>query len=187
MKRQLLTSTILALAFLTGCSRSTEVPQEIPPEEVTPQRIEASQAKTDEQRPEFNLDEYGRALRGYDPVAYLTESKATLGNEEISYVWDGVKYLFTTEENRDAFSTQPQRYLPAHGGYCTFGIVLKRKFDGDPTIWEIYDDRLHIFLNDDVRQKFLSDEGGNFAKVKTNWPLIRPVTAAELTEQATAG
>ncbi len=183
MARPLLVVAFAAcLLTFIGCQRDAEHQENI--EQPTPAAsVEAEPAPIVNmlQRPELNLDERGRALRGYDPVAYFTEGKAILGDEAIRETWDGADYMFATEANRAAFVEQPQRYLPAHGGFCTFGIVLEKKFDGDPEVWVLHDDELHVFLNQEVRGKFLSDES-NFARVEANWPRIRDQTAQELEE-----
>ena len=121
----------------------------------------------------LNRDELGRALRGYDPVAYFQTGQATPGKEAYRLIWQDAIWSFSSLENRDAFAQEPERYAPANGGYCTFGIVLSKKFDGDPEVWLIHDGRLYVFLNVDVQEAFLQDEPGNFSRVSTNWPLIK--------------
>lgn len=127
-----------------------------------------------------NLDERGRALHGYDPVAYFTEGEAVPGREAFSLEWDNAVWYFASEANRDAFESDPEQYAPANGGFCTFGIVLSKKFDGDPEVWSIRDNRLYVFLNEDVKVKFLQDVAGNLHKVATNWPVIKDRPAEAL-------
>ncbi|MEO0854885.1 MAG: YHS domain-containing (seleno)protein, partial [Cyanobacteria bacterium J06648_11] len=74
----------------------------------------------------INLDERGRALHGYDAVSYFTEGEAVPGAEAHSLEWDGVTWFFASADNRDAFEADPERYAPANGGYCTFGVVLAK-------------------------------------------------------------
>lgn len=166
-------SVACALAFVGSC-RDPE-----PPAARVPEKVESPVAAAG---PELNLDERGRALRGYDPVAYFTESQAIPGQADLREVREGAEYLFANEAHREAFRSQPERYQPAHGGFCTFGIVMEKKFDGDPEVWMVHDDQLHVFLNEEVRDKFLSDEEANFARVEANWPRIRDRTAQELEE-----
>ncbi|MEM7585181.1 MAG: YHS domain-containing (seleno)protein [Acidobacteriota bacterium] len=170
----------LLIALTTGCSSEPDAP---PVSEQVPEAPAATAAPEPAEvaeRPELNLDERGRALRGYDPVAYFAEGKAVAGDPEVQESWNGADYQFTSEANRQAFLEDPERYLPAHGGYCTFGIVLGKKFDGDPEVWLVRDDELHIFLDEEVQGKFLADEAANFARVEANWPGIRDKTAREL-------
>ncbi|MGD1904450.1 MAG: YHS domain-containing (seleno)protein [Leptolyngbyaceae cyanobacterium] len=127
-----------------------------------------------------NLDEKGRALRGHDPVAYFTTGEPVAGSQDFAFEWDDAEYFFASAENRDEFASNPEKYAPANGGYCTFGVVLAKKFDGDPQVWLIHNDRLHVFLNQDVKAQFLQDEPGNLAKVSENWPVIQDKSPEEL-------
>ena len=44
----------------------------------------------------------GVALRGYDPVAYFTESKPVKDNSAFSVRWKGAAWHFASAANRDA-------------------------------------------------------------------------------------
>lgn len=127
-----------------------------------------------------NLDEEGIALRGYDPVSYFTEAEPIKGQKSYSVVWNNATWYFTSAENRDLFSQAPKKYAPANGGYCTFGIVLGKKFDGDPQVWSVIKSRLYVFLNEEVQSKFLQDSTGNLQKVTANWPVIQFKSPEEL-------
>ena len=129
---------------------------------------------------EWNLDELGFAIHGYDPVSYSQASGPVLGKSEIQTTWSGAKWRFASEENRAAFIATPEKYVPANGGYCTFGVVLGKKFDGDPQVWSSNGGQYHLFLNEEVREKFLQDTEGNFSKVSTNWPEIKAKSPSEL-------
>ncbi|MEM7155665.1 MAG: YHS domain-containing (seleno)protein [Myxococcota bacterium] len=137
-------------------------------------------AKADAPTHDINLDEQGRGLRGFDPLAYHTDGQALLGRAEHTFEWKGAKWQFSSEENMKKFSAEPERYSPANGGWCTFGVVLGKKFDGDPSVWLIDDDSLYVFLNEEVKAKFLEDQAGNMTKVKTNWPTIENQSPAAL-------
>ncbi len=168
---------LAGILALVSCGPSPE-----PAADLAPQGTTADTSAARPPRPDLNLDERGRGLRGYDPVAYFEDGQAVPGHEDIYVSWDGATYLFADETHRTAFLEQPTRYVPHHGGFCTFGIVLGKKFDGDPEVWMIRDDRLHVFLNRDVQSKFLGDEDANFARVVANWPQIRKKTAQQLEE-----
>lgn len=178
---------MVCLVAVLGCERSPESPPTQPPGAEAAVTPDPETVAAPASRADLNLDERGRALRGFDPVAYHTEGKAISGDETINETWDGAEYIFATEANREAFVAEPERYLPAHGGFCTFGIVLEKKFDGDPEVWLLRDDELHVFLNEEVRGKFMSDEAGNLARVEANWPQIRDRTAQELEEASPPG
>jgi len=83
-------------------------------------------------------------ISGYDAVAYFTEGKPTRGNGHHVTVFDGVTYLFASEENKKTFEANPKKYIPAYGGYCAFGVTEKKKFVADPEAWKIVDGKLYL-------------------------------------------
>ena len=84
-------------------------------------------------------------LKGHDPVAYFTESKPVKGDPKISYDWDGERYLFSKAGNRDKFASNPERYAPQFGGYCTGTMARGARAEADPEAWIISDGRLYVF------------------------------------------
>lgn len=103
-----------------------------------------------------------------------------MGSSEHTYVWKDAKWQFVSEENKNAFAADPEKYAPSNGGYCTFGVVIGKKFDGNPEVWSIQQDQLYIFLNDEVKEKFSLDLDNNLKKVSENWPNIRDKSPEEL-------
>ena len=69
---------------------------------------------------------------GYDLVSYHTGEKPLRGNGNHVVVHEGVTYLFTSEETKETFASDPDRYLPVYGGYCAYGVAVGKKFVGDP-------------------------------------------------------
>ena len=142
---------------------------------------ETAESQSDRQQDfSLNLDERGRALRGYDPVAYFSEGQPVEGQDEFSFDWDNATWYFASAENRDKFAANPEKFAPANGGYCTFGIVLGKKFDGDPQVWSLHENKLYVFLNEEVKTKFFQDTVGNLKKVTETWPEIASKSPAEL-------
>jgi YHS domain-containing protein len=166
------------LAFL-GCSPGQDEAQE-PVQETQQESTAATSDASADAKYDFNLDERGLALRGYDAVSYFSEGQPVEGLPQHKITWRGVPWQFASAANRDKFARDPEKYAPSNGGYCTFGIVLRKKFDGDPQVWSIQNERLYIFLNETVRGKFFQDKEGNFEKVVGNWPYVKGKDAADL-------
>ncbi len=59
---------------------------------------------------------------GYDFVSYRTGEKPLPGNGNHLSEVDGVTYLFINDENKRRFDRNPEKYLPAYGGFCAFGV-----------------------------------------------------------------
>lgn len=94
----------------------------------------------------YNLPSSGVALEGYCPVAYFAVNRAVRGKPEFASTHDGVTYNFVSADAKKAFDAAPQKYLPAFGGWCAFGMAIDDKFPVDPTAFKIVDGRLLLFL-----------------------------------------
>ena len=76
----------------------------------------------------------GVAIRGYDAVAYFTAGKALKGSESFSFSWHGMTWLFSSDENRDRFTKDPEKYAPQYDGYCAWAMTEGRKALTDPEV-----------------------------------------------------
>ena len=119
-------------------------------------------------------------LHGVDPVAFITLGNRIEGRAKFTAVHDGVAYYFTSQENLDAFMASPARFTPQNGGYCTFGVSVGKKFDGDPRYAAVVDGKLYVFLNEDILKAFQKDQAGTISKAAANWRTIRSTAAADL-------
>ena len=119
-------------------------------------------------------------LHGVDPVAFIQLGNRIEGTAKFTAVHDGVAYYFTSEENLKTFEANPARYTPQNGGYCTFGVSVGKKFDGDPKYAAVMDGKLYVFLNEDILKAFQKDKAGTIAKASANWREIRSVAANQL-------
>ena len=87
------------------------------------------------------------SLKGYDTVAYFNESRPVKGTPEFHRDWDGARYYFASEKNRDAFAANPDRYAPQFSGFCAAAVSFNNKLEADPTIWKIVDGKLYVFAD----------------------------------------
>ncbi len=125
-----------------------------------------------------NADPHSKiALQGYDAVAFHTIGKATKGNPAIAAEHNGYKYFFDSEENKTIFEKQPEKYLPAYGGYCAYGVSVGQLFPVEIDTWEIVDGRLVLQYSQDVKHEFAKHKKANFRKAEANWPeLVKGTT-----------
>lgn len=124
---------------------------------------------------ELNLSRSGLALRGVDPVSYFTAGKPLKGDKGITLSHKGGTYRFTSEANKALFVKDPDKYLPAFGGYCAYGTAVNAKVDGDPYIWHIVDDQLYLNITRSVDRvwqrnipKYIKDANKNWPRIKFN-------------------
>lgn len=117
----------------------------------------------------LNATDDGVALDGRDVVSYRLDGGPAPGLPEHEVEHAGLRYRFANAENAKRFESDPERYLPAWGGWCAFMIAIDSEATGwpprrlapDPTRYAIEDDRLFLFSNFpgfDPRAKWQSTE-----------------------------
>jgi YHS domain-containing protein len=127
-----------------------------------------------------NVDENRVAVKGYDTVAYFTESKPVQGSDQYTANYQGAVYQFSSSENLALFKGNPEKYAPQYGGYCAFGVTQEKKYDIDPTAWAIVGDKLYLNLNAGAQRVWDKDRVGNINTADVNWIDIAPKTVSEL-------
>lgn len=118
--------------------------------------------------------EGGRAIRGYDPVAYATEGAPRPGDPAQSLAHDGVEWLFATAANRDTFAADPDRFAPQYGGWCAWAMAEGYLAPIDPAQWRIVQGRLYLNASARVHRRWARDIPGFIARADANWPRLRP-------------
>lgn len=119
----------------------------------------------------FSVD--GQAIRGFDAVAFHSQSKAVQGSKEYAYRWKDSEWLFENKANRDSFQTKPERYAPQYGGYCAYGTAEGHKAPTDTDTWTIYDGKLYFNYNKEVQQLWKKDQGTFIKKADKLWPTVK--------------
>jgi hypothetical protein len=114
------------------------------------------------------------ALRGYDPVAYFTDSRPIQGIGNFWYEFDDTIYLFATVAHRDAFIADPEHYAPQYRGYCAMSVSIGGRDEGLPDVWEILDGKLYVFGRPTGVQDFATDQPGFIARGRVNWAETHP-------------
>jgi YHS domain-containing protein len=114
----------------------------------------------------------GVAIKGYDAVAYFTESKPVKGDSSFVYHWKDADWNFANKKNQELFKANPEKYAPQYGGYCAYGTANNHKAPTDPMAWTIVDGKLYLNYNNDVKGMWSKDIPGNIKKADKIWPLI---------------
>ena len=117
-----------------------------------------------------NHESNGVAIRGYDPVAYFTDSKPVKGDPKFTFTWRGAMWQFASAGHRDLFEQNPEKYAPEYGGYCAYGISQGHAVDVDPSAWKIIEGKLYLNYSLSVRERFLKDPGARIKEADQNWP-----------------
>src|SRR5262245_14898476 len=118
----------------------------------------------------LKLEKDGLALKGFDPVAYFTQNKPVKGSPEFKSVRQGATYYFASAENKARFDKEPDKFEPAFGGFCAYGVSQNKLVEIGPEAFQIVDGRLLLQYSKSVRNDFNKDPQGNLTKANANWP-----------------
>jgi len=124
------------------------------------------------QKPEVFQTE-GKAINGYDAVAYFSDNRPVKGHDSLSTEWNNSTWFFSTKENRDAFKKNPELYAPQYGGYCSYGTSNGYKAPTQPDAWTIVEGKLYFNYNKKVKESWDKDQKKLIEKANLNWPLIK--------------
>ncbi len=113
------------------------------------------------------------ALKGYDPVAFFTEGRPTLGKAEFEYTWDEARYRFASDQHMSMFRGDPDRYAPQYAGSCAMGMSKGVKVEANPESWLISDGRLFVFAPSNGPARFQADPQGIATAADRNWERLK--------------
>ncbi len=113
---------------------------------------------------------------GYDPVSYFLGSKPLAGKETFSTSFEGVTYRFDSESNLKKFISNPSKYLPQFGGWCSMTLAMGRATTPKYDNFVITKDKLFLFertLSVNGRELWLKDPKANEKIASANYTSYR--------------
>ncbi len=113
------------------------------------------------------------AIKGYDAVAYHTQSKPVEGSKEFTVEWNDATWRFSSAENRDLFKADPTKYAPQYGGWCAYAMAQGKKVNIDPEAWKIVDGKLYLNYSKKVQADWSKDIPGYVTKADAEWNKIK--------------
>lgn len=114
----------------------------------------------------------GIAINGYDTVAYHTQGKPVLGKAEHTHNWGGTVWHFTSAENAELFSANPQKYAPQYGGYCAFAAAQGYVAKTEPEAFSVVDGRLFLNYDLSIKKRWDGNKTEFIKSADKNWPEI---------------
>lgn len=94
-------------------------------------------------------------LEGFCPVRLHDKREWVAGNEVVTADYRGVRYLFSSESNRDAFLKNPAIYAPQDLG-CDAVVLTdtQRAITGSIRFGAFFDQKLYLFQSPENRDQF---------------------------------
>lgn len=113
------------------------------------------------------------AIGGYDPVAYFKDNKPTKGDKRFTTTWKDAQWYFSSQQNLDDFTADPEKYAPQYGGFCAYGTADGHKASTQPETWTIVDGKLYLNYNLDVKEIWMNDQANMIHKADSNWNFVK--------------
>ena len=118
----------------------------------------------------INKDGSGVAIKGYDQVAYFTQSKPVKGSPAFASQWKNATWWFASTEDRGEFARNPEKYAPQYGGYCAYGVSQGHTAPIDPEAWTIVEGKLYLNYNKAVKKTWSEAIPKYIEEANRNWP-----------------
>ncbi len=119
----------------------------------------------------FSVD--GKAIRGYDVVAFFTNHQPVIGIDSINYQWNDANWFFASKENKALFVKNPEKYAPQYGGYCAYGTAGNHKAPTQIDTWTILNDKLYFNYNTKVKEYWNKKQDSLIERANFYWPTLK--------------
>jgi YHS domain-containing protein len=132
----------------------------------------ATMASADTKGP-LNQTADGIAMDGFDVVAYFADAKAAKGDAAFGVDYEGARWLFSSQDNADAFSADPAHYAPKNNGWCSYAVSEGYGAEVDfVNGWSVVDDALYLNWDKSTRDLFLAEQAKRIPASAANWPTV---------------
>jgi len=123
-------------------------------------------------------------LDGYDLVAYhnlQSGQDGVRGSDQHTAHYKGYEFWFTSAENKALFEQNPEKYLPAYGGFCVWGVANERKPEwpwsrthmgppcGPSDGWHVDNGKLYCAFNKRFINMFFENAAINIPRADKRW------------------
>jgi hypothetical protein len=121
------------------------------------------------------------AIGGYDTVAYHTVGKAVPGRLEYQTVWHDARWQFSSKENLDLFTQDPDKYAAQYDGHCAMGVAYEdgHKDTVDPEAFTIVDGKLYINHTKYWTTEWRKNAAANISRADKNWLAVKATPEPE--------
>ncbi len=117
-----------------------------------------------------NVNDKAVIMEGYDAVAYFTDNKPVMGNQQFSAEFNGASYWFSSAAHLALFKTNPEKYAPQYGAFCGYAVSIGKLRPVDPAIFQIENGKLILQHTKEAYDLFNKDLKNSLIKADNKWP-----------------
>ncbi len=186
LAREYIGSTEVKAGIEQGLNRLGHFPDFTPQEIQLTTAIHAARLAL-EPGPEIAVDASGVAVRGFDTVALFSDGALIKGHPRHWSVYQDAIWLFATAKNKMLFDAAPDRFVPAHGGFCAYCLVSDNKVPGDPTYWTLTQGKLYLHSSANNAENWSEAAEALAVRAETGWSRLRQTPADRSSPSHIAG
>jgi hypothetical protein len=115
------------------------------------------------------------AIGGYDTVAYHTIGKAVPGSLEYQTIWNNARWQFSSKENLDLFTKDPEKYAAQYDGHSAMGVAYENghKDTVDPEAFTIVNGKLYLNHTKYWAIEWRKNSSENIGRADKNWLTVK--------------
>lgn len=114
----------------------------------------------------------GVAIHGYDVISFF-QGTPVKGADSLSLYWKGVKWLFSTTDNKELFQQNPGQYEPQYGGWCAYGASRGYKAPTEVNTYAIMNNKLYFNYNLKVKDLWDKNRQVYIDSANVKWPTFK--------------
>ena len=118
----------------------------------------------------------GFALGGYDAITFFEVSGPKQGSESINAKYKDSIFLFSSEDHKNEFLKNPEKFSPKYNGFCAFGLAGGYKAKTEPEAYSVVNGNLYFNYDLSVQKKWLQNRDSSIEKADANWPSVKSST-----------
>jgi len=123
--------------------------------------------------PVVNALPNGVAMDGFDVVAYFVSGEPKLGEKANSVEYKGKTWRFSSAENAEKFSANPEKYEPRNNGWCSYAVSEGYSAEVDfVNGWAIIDGKLYLNWNEETRDAFVENKDKRVPLAEEKWSSV---------------
>lgn len=109
------------------------------------------------------------AISGRDVVSFHNNEKPLKGKRKYVAEYDNTKWRFASEENRDLFLEDPDKYVPEFGGFCPVALAKNKAKVGHVNQYSFVDDKLYFNYDSASKSAFKNDADNLLLRAQLNF------------------
>ena len=113
------------------------------------------------------------SLSGYCPVSYHKGDEPVEGKESITVGYGAYGYRFKDEAAKAEFLKDPDRFVPAFGGFCAAGLARGKAHKGYYKAFAVIDGHTYLFWDAAAREEFLKNKEENLKAAAKSWEQLK--------------